>query len=106
MRIAREPDGVLAGCHQFRERNPRLWRVHLVHAEVDVVEYFASRATGLDQHLEQRRKFGRLVDPLTQSNDRPLFCAVQNGTQSGRYLGLPDVAQLNLPLNTTRFEVS
>jgi len=52
MRVAREPDCVLAGRHQFGERNPRLRRVYPVHGQVDVSQYFAGRITLIDEDIE------------------------------------------------------
>jgi hypothetical protein len=56
--IAREPNGVLAGRHQFRERNPGRWSVHFLLLEVDVSQYLTGRAALVDQHIEQSSEFG------------------------------------------------
>src|SRR5258708_2906565 len=47
-----KPNGVLAGHHQVRERNSGLRRVHLVHGQVNVSQYFTGWATFGNEYVE------------------------------------------------------
>src|ERR1700730_11125567 len=55
------------------------------------------RVTVVDEHVEQRGEFARIVNPLAQPNGRPIHCVFRNGSESKWSVGLRRVVQLNIP---------